>query len=310
MKANRNSDLLIGLDLGTSAIKGILVSAEGSIIAQDKVLTKLEKPRPSVVEFSAVKHYRNVCGLIRKLNDQRPPGAAVRAISMAAASGNTLLTDNNGLPLTPVISWLDTRVEDSIDEILPGLDADSVHKLVGWPLIGMFPLAHLAYFKHSMPDVYKQAGRYCMDTDYILYCLTGKWGMDPSTATTFYLQDQVKGAWHKPYLEMLEITEDSISPLMPSGTVLGVSKLARIVDCFARRLQTQERLTFQIADFIMDRLKPQGVTVVLEASHSCMTIRGIKKPGSVMVTSALRGIFKKDPRSRNEVLSLMRNGSR
>jgi GTP cyclohydrolase I len=92
---------------------------------------------------------------------------------------------------------------------------------------------------------------------------------------------------------------------LPSGMVLGVSKLARIVDCFAHRLQTQERLTFQIADFIMDSLHPQGVAVVLEASHSCMTIRGIKKPGSIMVTSALRGIFKKDPRSRSEVLSLM-----
>ena len=92
---------------------------------------------------------------------------------------------------------------------------------------------------------------------------------------------------------------------LPTGMVLGVSKLARIVDCFARRLQTQERLTYQIADFIMNSLKPMGVTVVLEASHSCLTIRGIKKPGSTMVTSALRGIFKKDPRSRNEVLSLM-----
>ena len=92
---------------------------------------------------------------------------------------------------------------------------------------------------------------------------------------------------------------------LPTGMVLGVSKMARIVDCFARRLQTQERLTYQIADFIMNSLKPMGVTVVLEASHSCMTIRGIKKPGSTMVTSALRGIFKKDPRSRNEVLSLL-----
>lgn len=92
---------------------------------------------------------------------------------------------------------------------------------------------------------------------------------------------------------------------LPAGTVLGVSKLARIVDCFTRRLQIQERLTDQIAGFIMDSLKPKGVAVVLEASHSCMTIRGIKKPGSIMVTSALRGIFKKDPRSRSEVLGLM-----
>ena len=92
---------------------------------------------------------------------------------------------------------------------------------------------------------------------------------------------------------------------LPSGRILGISKLARIVDCFARRLQAQERLTYQIADFIMNNLKPQGVAVVLEASHSCMTIRGIKKPGSVMVTSALRGIFKRDPKSRSEIMSLM-----
>ena len=92
---------------------------------------------------------------------------------------------------------------------------------------------------------------------------------------------------------------------LPDGKVLGISKLARVVDAFARRLQLQERLTDQIADFLMQKLNLQGVSVVLEASHSCMTIRGIRKPGSVMVTSALRGIFKRDPRSRAEVLALM-----
>jgi len=97
---------------------------------------------------------------------------------------------------------------------------------------------------------------------------------------------------------------------LPAGSVLGVSKLARIVDCFARRLQVQERLTDQIADFIMDGLKPRGVAVVLEASHSCMTIRGIKKPGSVMVTSSLRGIFKRDPKSRSEIMSLIHKGNK
>jgi GTP cyclohydrolase I len=97
---------------------------------------------------------------------------------------------------------------------------------------------------------------------------------------------------------------------LPTGRVLGVSKLARIVDCFARRLQCQERLTGQIADLIMTRLEPLGVAVVLEASHSCMTIRGIKKPGSTMVTSALRGIFRKDPRSRLEILSLLHQDRR
>ena len=97
---------------------------------------------------------------------------------------------------------------------------------------------------------------------------------------------------------------------LPAGRILGVSKLARIVDCFARRLQTQERLAYQIADFLMTNLKPLGVAVVMEAAHSCMTIRGIKKPGSVMVTSAVRGIFRKDPRSRSELMSLIHNGGK
>ena len=92
---------------------------------------------------------------------------------------------------------------------------------------------------------------------------------------------------------------------LPKGKVLGVSKLARIVDCFARRLQVQERLTGQIADFLMDNLQPMGVAVVMEASHSCMTIRGAQKPGSVMVTSAIRGVFRKDQKSRSEVMSLL-----
>ncbi len=92
---------------------------------------------------------------------------------------------------------------------------------------------------------------------------------------------------------------------LPDGKVLGVSKIARIVDCFAKRLQVQERLTVQVADFLMDNLRPKGVAVVIEASHSCMTIRGIRKPNSEMVTSALRGLFKSDPRSRAEVLGLM-----
>jgi GTP cyclohydrolase I len=97
---------------------------------------------------------------------------------------------------------------------------------------------------------------------------------------------------------------------LPDGKVLGVSKMARIVDCFAKRLQVQERLTGEIADLMKEHLKPLGVAVVIEASHSCMTIRGIKKPGSTMVTSALRGLFRKDSRSRNELLSLLHQDRR
>ena len=92
---------------------------------------------------------------------------------------------------------------------------------------------------------------------------------------------------------------------LPDGKVVGLSKLARLVEGFARRPQVQERLTTQIADALMDELSPIGAACVVEAVHTCMTIRGAKKHGSTMVTSALRGIFKENPSSRAEILALM-----
>jgi GTP cyclohydrolase I len=89
------------------------------------------------------------------------------------------------------------------------------------------------------------------------------------------------------------------------GRITGLSKLARLVDLYARRPQVQERLTSQVADAVLRRLQPQGVVVVVQAEHLCMAMRGVRKPGSVTVTSAVRGIFKSDPRSRAEALSLI-----
>ena len=89
------------------------------------------------------------------------------------------------------------------------------------------------------------------------------------------------------------------------GRITGLSKLARLVDLYARRPQVQERLTSQIADAVMRRLEPRGVIVVVEAEHLCMAMRGVRKPGSMTMTSAVRGIFKADPRTRAEALSLI-----
>ena len=96
---------------------------------------------------------------------------------------------------------------------------------------------------------------------------------------------------------------------LPGGKVVGLSKLARLVEGYARRPQVQERLTMQIADALVAELAPKAAAVVVEATHTCMTMRGIKKPGAVMTTSALRGLFKSDPRSRAEVLALINGRS-
>jgi GTP cyclohydrolase IA len=92
------------------------------------------------------------------------------------------------------------------------------------------------------------------------------------------------------------------------GRITGLSKLARLVDVLAKRPQVQERLTTQIADVLERSLNPRGVFVVIEAEHLCMSMRGVKKPGSITVTSAVRGVFRSDPRTRAEAMGLIRDG--
>ena len=92
---------------------------------------------------------------------------------------------------------------------------------------------------------------------------------------------------------------------IPNGKVIGLSKIPRIVDIFARRLQVQERLTLQIAETLRDRVGPLGVAVVMEATHLCMAMRGVEKQNSVTTTSAMLGVFRDDARTRHEFLELL-----
>ena len=114
-------------------------------------------------------------------------------------------------------------------------------------------------------------------------------------------------------IELFSVCEHHMLPFVgkahvayiPNGTITGLSKVARVVECFARRLQVQERLTVQIRDCIQDALNPIGVAVVIEASHMCMQMRGVEKQGSKTTTSAFTGIFLADPRTREEFMSII-----
>ena len=135
-------------------------------------------------------------------------------------------------------------------------------------------------------------------------------------------QRHFRAVFHEQYDEMVALRdipfqsmcEHHLLPFMgkvhvaylPRGRVIGISKLARVVDSFALRPQVQERLTNQVADMIMQQLEPRGVAVVMEAQHTCMIVRGVKKPSSVMITSALRGLCKTNPSTRAEALHLLR----
>jgi len=118
-------------------------------------------------------------------------------------------------------------------------------------------------------------------------------------------------------IEMYSMCEHHMLPFfgkvhiayIPDGKIVGLSKLPRVVEVFARRLQVQERLTEQVASAIMDVLRPQGVGVVIEAAHLCMMMRGVEKQNSKTVTSAMKGIFRDDLRTRDEFLRLVTSGS-
>ena len=135
-------------------------------------------------------------------------------------------------------------------------------------------------------------------------------------------EDEIEVTFQEPYDEMVvlrnipfhSLCEHHLLPfigraslvyLPKGGRIVGVSKLARVLQVAAARPQLQERLTSQVADALMEKLHPHGVLVQIEAEHLCMTIRGIKKPGSILVTSAIRGLFRTDPAARAEALALL-----
>lgn len=103
---------------------------------------------------------------------------------------------------------------------------------------------------------------------------------------------------------LLPFAGEAYVAYLPDGRIVGISKLARVVESFARRPQVQERMTNQIADLLMEKLAAKGVAVIIKATHLCMTCRGVKKPGTIMVTSALRGRCKSDARTRSEMMML------
>ena len=119
-------------------------------------------------------------------------------------------------------------------------------------------------------------------------------------------------------IELFSLCEHHILPFygkchvayIPDGKLIGLSKIPRLVDVFARRLQVQERLTSQIANCLQEALRPQGVAVVIEAFHLCMAMRGVEKQNAHAITSSMLGVFRKDPRSRTEFMNLIRGDRR
>jgi xylulokinase len=210
---------LIGLDLGTTGLKGVLMDRQGRVRAGAEADTCLLHPAEGRVEVDPGGHRDAVYGVIRTLADAA--GGRVSALAMAGATGNTLLTDAAGTPLTPIINWMDRRAERNPPRALDGLTAREVARIVGWPCVTTFPLAHLAWLREHEAAAWGMAAHIGMAADWLIHDLTGRWIMDHSTATTFHLQDQVSGTWYDPFLQRLGIAPGQLSALCDSAAPIG-----------------------------------------------------------------------------------------
>ena len=216
----------IGLDLGTSSVKGVLVDNANNIVREDGVKMNYRRDA-GYIGFDAASFADDVIGLIARLASACPADGRVTGIAAVCASGNTLLCDEKGAPMLDCVSWTNDEMTAEVAAVLyPKLSPDYLSPAVtrartGWPFHGAFPLGHLCYLKAHHPEVFSRAAYVTMSGEYLLWRLCGKWGIDRSSATPFFLLEQETGRWHKPYLDALGIREEQLPTVGQSGDLLG-----------------------------------------------------------------------------------------
>ena len=215
---------VIGLDIGTSAVKCVAVSDEREIISSAERKFEYCYPAAGQVVIDAEKYLDTVTAAIRELVDKLPADFVITAVCEASASGNLILLDEQAKPLTPIFNWRDHRVTDEVTRVFGDLNEREIYETIGWQLGTTFPLAILCWIKCHEPEILKKAAHITMSTEYLNYFLTGEWGISPSAGTPFYLIDQRRRKYYKPFLDGLGIDETQLPPIYEKGTVIGKVK--------------------------------------------------------------------------------------
>lgn len=208
-------DYLIGLDIGTSSVKGVLLTADGKTVSTVRSPFTYEKEDDRVHLLPNA--YLDTCFSATRALAEKATDGQILGLCASSASGNLLLLDAEGEPLTNIIGW-----QDQGGSSLDTLDDEGIYETVGWGFTGKsFPLAQLCAIKKQQPELLTRCGKICMSTEYLYYQLTGCWGISPSAGTPFYLIDQSQGKYAKQILDQLEITEEKLPPILPCGSVVG-----------------------------------------------------------------------------------------
>ncbi len=227
------TEYVIGLDIGTSSVKGVRLSADGKVQKTAHENFTYTTRSDGSVEIPAADFLSACLAAIRTLANGAD--GEIKGICASAATGNTLLLDENDEPLTPIFNWQDTRAKQEAEEVLGKIDENAFYRQIGWPFGGTtFPLAHLSYWKTHMPQIYKKAKYVCMSTEYLYKYLTGQFGISRSAGTPFYLIDQKTGKYIPELLQKLEITEDMLPPIGKCGQIVGTVREEAAAECGLR----------------------------------------------------------------------------
>lgn len=253
----------IGIDMGTSAMKGVLRSTDGHLWASASRRTEIERPQSGEVVFSSERSYEILCRLLRTLS-KSAASLKITAIVLSGATGDTVLLGKDRKPRLPAIHWMDTRSSNDATIDPPDIFPADIYRISGWPWFRGFPMAHLAWLKQNQSTEYANADRIGMNITYQYHRLCGAWAMDYSTATTFYLQNQENKTWHTPYLDWLKLDPGKLPSLHPSGTPIG-------------------QITRQAA---VETGLPEGCAVVLGAFDHPSAARGVgvTLPGELLLS--------------------------
>lgn len=213
-------EYLIGLDLGTTAIKGVITSTEGNVLKTvsggyhyyGDTNEKLLKPE----------EFLDVCfSVIKSLTEATKADDRILAVCSCCASGNLIMLGQNNEPLTPIIGWQSLVPQADRDAFFSEEERAEAYKTVGWPLGCRMPAVYLAWIKQHKPELIEHAETIAMNAEFLGFALTGKWGISPSMGTPSFLMDQEKGVYNKTLLKKLGIAEEKLPPIFEKGTVLG-----------------------------------------------------------------------------------------
>lgn len=215
------ADLLVGLDVGTTAAKALLFDRQGRVLASASRGYGLITSQPGWVEQDAEEIWRAVVETLWSLSRACGPQDRIAALSQSSQGGTTIPVDGQCRPLHPAFSWMDQRANEEAAAVEARWGAEFIRTTTGWALFGGLPLQHIAWFRHRCPAEFAATRRFLFVNDFIGSRLTGQICMNPSDASITQLMSLATGDWDPRLLETAGIHRDRLSPIRPSGTAIG-----------------------------------------------------------------------------------------